>query len=177
MYRYPCARKNRDNAAPNNIPYATTMGKVTAWVRLQWTTGDRWNRVGTDRKGQVVQKDEEQHFEGRAKWDWLINATPFSIMKIIRSIGIVWAVLNTRVVGSRSAICQQAITSRHLRRRIWANTSLLPFSNIMKTVRTILSYSDHISRTRKRIDPPVGRREGTAARLLDTSEVPDAHRD
>ena len=59
MNRYPRTRKNRDNAAPNNIPYATTMGEVTARVRLECTTDDRWNRVGVDRKGQVVEKYEE----------------------------------------------------------------------------------------------------------------------
>ena len=64
---HPCTWENRDNAAPNNVPYTTTMGEVIARVWLEWTTGDRWNRVGTDRKGQVVQKYEEKHFEGWVK--------------------------------------------------------------------------------------------------------------
>ena len=71
MYRNPCTRKNRDNAAPNNIPYAATMGKVAAWIRLEWTTGDRRNRVGADREGQVVEKYEEKHFERWVKKDLL----------------------------------------------------------------------------------------------------------
>ena len=34
-------------------------------------TANRWNRVGVDRKGQVVQKYKEKHFEGWVKKDLL----------------------------------------------------------------------------------------------------------
>ena len=61
MNRYPCTGENRDSAAPNNVPDAATMLKVIARVWLERTTGDRWNRIGVDRKGQVVQKYEEKH--------------------------------------------------------------------------------------------------------------------
>ena len=58
MNRHPCTRKNRDNAAPNNVPDSSAMGDVTARIRLKRATADRWNRAGADRKGQVVDKDE-----------------------------------------------------------------------------------------------------------------------
>ena len=32
---HPRTRENRDNATPNNVPYATTMGEVIARVRLE----------------------------------------------------------------------------------------------------------------------------------------------
>ena len=35
MNGYPCARENRDNAAPSNVPGATTMRKVRARIRLE----------------------------------------------------------------------------------------------------------------------------------------------
>ena len=34
-------------------------------------TADRWDWAGADRKGQVIEKDEEEHFEGWVKKDLL----------------------------------------------------------------------------------------------------------
>ena len=59
MNGYPCTRENRDNAAPNNVPGATTMCKVGARIRLERVTADRWNRASADSMSQVVEKSEE----------------------------------------------------------------------------------------------------------------------
>ena len=71
MNCHPCARKNGGKTAPNDIPEGSRMRDVGTRIRLEWGTDVRWNWAGTDIKGQVIEKDDEEHFEGWAKNDLL----------------------------------------------------------------------------------------------------------
>ena len=71
MNGHPRTQENCDSAAPNIVPDSSTVGEVTARIRLKWTTADRWIRAGADRMSQVVEKNEKEHFEEWLKKDLL----------------------------------------------------------------------------------------------------------
>ena len=71
MNSHPCTWENSGKTAPNDIPYCARMCKVRAWIWLGWVTDNKWSRAGMDRKDQVIEKDEEQHFKGCMKKDLL----------------------------------------------------------------------------------------------------------
>ena len=71
MNGHPRAQKNGGKTAPNDIPNRSRMREVGTRIRLEWGTDARWNWAGMDRKGQVIEKDHEEHFEEWVKRDLL----------------------------------------------------------------------------------------------------------
>ena len=66
MNRDPSTQKDGGKATPNNVPNRTTMRKVGAVVFRRRTVVNRRNgvRVNEGPLHQVVDKQEEQHYEG-----------------------------------------------------------------------------------------------------------------
>ena len=66
----PGARKYGYKATPNNVPHSPTMREVSTTIPCQRAVVGGWDGASVDGLGgsmnQVVDKNEKQHWEGRA---------------------------------------------------------------------------------------------------------------